>query len=255
MAAQVEARQGGDGRMAFMPSAARRPPFDPTHYPVHKKMGESILQTKIREVLRPGVARWFERRGERCLVGSDQFIYWVQYTPTQSLAPDLYVLPGVAPDHPVKAWRTWEHGIVPSFALEVVSKDVDKDYIEGPPLYAALGVRELVIFDPEFSLGRDRVRWQVYRRSARKGWTMEVRTDADRVRSKVLGCWLRAVGHGTGVRIRLAIGLHGDELVPTPEEECARAEERRVQAEERCVQAESEVERLRLELEALKRGG
>jgi hypothetical protein len=143
---------------------------------------------------------------------------------------------------------------VPSFALEVVSKDVDKDYVEGPPLYAALGVRELVIFDPEFSLGRDRVRWQVYRRSARKRWTMEERTDADRVRSKVLGCWLRAVGHGTGTRIRLATGLRGDDLVPTPEEGCTLAEERRTIAEERCAIAESEVERLRLEIEALKRG-
>jgi Uma2 family endonuclease len=237
----VEATARGGDRVAFMPSAARNtPPIDPTHYPVLKKMGESILQTLIREVLRPGVARWFEQRGERCLVGSDQFIYWVKYTPTQSVAPDLYVLPGVAPDHPVKAWKTWEQGIVPSFALEVVSKDVDKDYVEGPPLYGALGVRELVIFDPEFSLGRDRVRWQVYRRSARKRWAMEERTDADRVRSKVLGCWLRAVGHGTGTRIRLATGLHGDDLVPTPEE--------------RCAIAESEVERLRLELEALKRG-
>jgi hypothetical protein len=53
----------------------------------------------------------------------------------------------------------------------------------------------------------------------------------------VLGCWLRSVGSGSALRIRLAEGSRGDALVPTEAEaeraatEAARAENRRLRAE------------------------
>ena len=68
------------------------------------------------------------------------------------------------PDLLVRSVKTWEVGVVPSLAMEIVSDDVDKDYVDGPIKYAEMGVRELVVHDPEPQRGADRIRWQVYRR-------------------------------------------------------------------------------------------
>jgi hypothetical protein len=176
------------------------------------------------------------------------------------VAPDLYVLPGVAPGTRVRTWKkVWETGIVPSFALEVVSSDVDKDYVEAPRDYADLGVHELVIYDPDAGRAPDRVRWQVYRRVARRG-LVRVEADAgDRVRSRVLGCWLRVVGTGEDARLRVATGPQGDVLFPTRAEaaearrktaEHARdvAEHARVAEQARRVAAERDRDAARVEL-------
>ena len=221
-----------------MVSAAKRPVRrDPTHYPVHDDMGEGSLQRLISELLRPLLARYLAERGERAFVGADQFIYWVQFEPTRSVAPDVYVLPGVDPASRIDCWKVWETGIVPTFAVEVVSSDVRKDYDVTPTRYAELGTTELVVFDPDFELASSRVRWQVFRRVSRRGFVRVEATNARQVRSRVLGCWLRAVGDGAATRVRVAVGTSGRKLFPT-EAEAALAE----------------VARLRRELERLRRG-
>ena len=223
---------------------------DPTHYPVDDAMGESILHKLIVELLRPLVERWLDERAAPTFVGANQFIYWVQHEPTRSVAPDLYVLPGVPRDAPVKAWKVWETGLVPSFALEIVSNDVEKDYWLSPARYADLGILELVVFDPESSSSPERVRWQVFRKSA-GGLVLEERTDSESVRSTELGCWLRSVGNGPSVRIRLCTGARGEILVATE----AEAERAAREAEEvRRAEAEAEVARLRAELARLHGG-
>ena len=229
-----------------MVSAATKRPAgpDPTHYPVEDEMGESVLQKLIVELLRPLLERWLAARAAPSFVGANQFIYWVQYEPTRSVAPDVYVLPGVPPGAAFKTWKVWETGVVPSFALEIVSADVEKDYAEAPRRHDELGVRELVVFDPESAAGGDRVRWQVFRRRPRKGLVLEERTDGDRVRSEVLGCWLRSVGEGASLRVRLATGAHGETLVPSEAEAERAAKEA----------AEAENLRLRAEIERMRRG-
>jgi hypothetical protein len=233
-----------------MASAAKRPVSrDPTHYPVDEKMGEGSLQRFISELLRPLLARFLAERGERAFVGADQFIYWVQHEPTRSVAPDVYVLPGVDPEIEIDCWKVWETEVVPSFAFEVVSRDVRKDYEVTPTRYAELGTGELIIFDPKFDVGADRSRWQVYRREPRRGFVRIVTTNADRVRSMVLGCWLRSVGEGAATRVRLAVGPSGDDLVPTDAELAAGARE----AKRRGQIAEAEAARLRAEIARLRR--
>jgi hypothetical protein len=133
-------------------------------------------------------------------------------------SPDVYVLPGIAPHTRVPSWKTWERGIVPSFVLEVVSKDWEKDYIEGPGRYAAIGVSELVIFDPAPARHPDGVTWQVYRRVRGRALTRVEVSTADRIRSRELGCFLRTVGDGNDLRLRLGTGPGGGELFPTGEE-------------------------------------
>jgi hypothetical protein len=155
------------------------------------------------------------------------------------------VLPGVSLDRSIDCWKVWETGIVPSFALEVVSRSVKKDYVEAIRRYAELGVAEVVIFDPGPRVGRAasrRVRFQIYRRIKGRGLVRVEGTNDDRIKSKVLGVWLRMVGSGEQLRLRLATGPKGEQLFPTEAEEAlakAEAATALVEAERRAREAEA----------------
>ena len=243
-----------------MPNAVRAPGkssrvTDPTIYPVEEKMGEDILQRWIAELLRQLLERWFKHRGAPAFVGADQFIYYRQHAPTERIAPDVYVLPGLAPDTRVTSWKTWEKGIAPSFALEIVSSNWQKDYAEIPSRYAAAGVSELVIFDPEPARHADGLTWQLYRRVRNRPLSLVEVSQGDRVRSKTLGCFLRAVGKGEALRVRLATGAAGDELFPTGEEaertakEAERAAKEAEHAAKEAERAAKDAERMAKEAE------
>jgi Uma2 family endonuclease len=208
-----------------MPSAAAKRAVapDPTVYPIQDDMGEGSLQRLVSELLRGLIDRWLRDRGRPAFVGADQFFYWKQFNASESIAPDVYVLPDAPLSPRIGAWKVWETGWVPSFSFEFVSSDADKDYLLSPPKYARLGVDELIVFDPDYEQGRGRSRWQIYRKG-RRGLAHVESTDADRVRSKVLGCHLRVVGTGGDLRVRLATGFNAETLVPTDEEARARAE-------------------------------
>ena len=227
--------------MANIVRASPRKPrgSDPTFYPIEEKVGEDLLQRWIMELLRPLVERWLASRKVLALVGADQFIYYRQHAPTVRVSPDIYVLPGVRPGTRVPSWKTWETGIVPSFAFEIVSKDWEKNYAESPVRYAELGVSELVIFDPAPERHPDGVVWQVFRRVGDRPLRQIEISQGDRVRSKVLGCFLRVVGSDDSMRVRLALGPRGDALFPTAEEaERAAAESARTAAEAALAQKE-----------------
>jgi hypothetical protein len=231
-------------------------PYDPTVYPSEDHMGEGSLQRFISELVRVQIEAYLASLGQTAFVGANQFVYWRQFDPSRKLAPDVFVLPGVRPGIKIDSWRVWEGGgLVPTFALEVVSQDWLKDYRDSPEPYAELGVRELVIFDPEWAeRPSERLRWQVYRRLAKRGFVRVEANNGDRVRSKVLGCWLRAVGDDLdSLRLRLATGPQGEALVPTADEALVRAEQRLGAEREARARAEAELERLRAELERVRR--
>jgi Uma2 family endonuclease len=232
-----------------MSSAAvqRVPLEDPTVYPVKDDMGDPTLQFLISLVLVPLIRHWLALSGKRAFVGANTFFYWKQYDPSECVAPDIYVLPGVPLSPRVGAWKIWETGKVPSFALEVVSQDVDKDYLKSPPKYDRMGVAELVVFDPDFAGSDERVQWQVFRRIKGRGLVKVEATNADRVRSRVLGCFLRVVGDGDEMRLRIGTGPAGETLLPTDEEARAQAEAEREQAEAKREQAEAEREQAKAE--------
>jgi hypothetical protein len=240
-----------------MPSAALRQitperhadrGHDPTFYPTEEKVGQDTLQMLILELLRPLVERWYELRGKPTFVGEDQFIYYERGKPKKVVAPDLYVLPGVKPGRRIKSWKVWKTGVVPSFALEVVSSDdPDKDYVEVLDRYAELGVGELVVFDPDHAKSDDRVRWQRYRKLKVRGFVKVEASNADQLRSRTLGCFLRVVGSGDDARVRLATGPEGDDLVPTE------AEAERAAKEEALAAREAEREAREAEREAKER--
>lgn len=213
-------------------------------------MGEHELQRLIAELLRPMLERWFASKGELAHAGADQFFYWVEGDPSQRIAPDVYVVPGVAQNPPVASWKLWESPARPSFALEVVGQDIDKDYDDNPVLYRQLGIDELVLFDPHATpRSRRRLRWQVFRRVKGRDLVRVEVSNADRVRSRALGCWLREVEHLGRLAVRLATGDEGETLVLTEAEQERAAREQERAARER---AEAENARLREELAALK---
>jgi len=210
---------------------------DPTVYPVEERVGEDMLQRWIVELLRPLLQRWLGHRGPPAFVGADQFIYYLPHTPILRVSPDIYVLPGVAPETRVRSWKTWEKGIVPSFALEVVSTEWEKDYVEGPERYGEMGIPELLIFDPASRRHVHGVRWQVFRRIAGRRLARVEVSESDRVRSKALGCFLRVVGEGDALRLRVGTGPRGEELFPTGEETERAAKERERLAKEAAIAA------------------
>jgi hypothetical protein len=213
-------------------SRARRS-HDPTFYPTEEKVGQDTLQMLILELLRPLIERWYQLLGKPTFVGADQFIYYKQFRPSKVVAPDVYVMPGVAPGRRVKSWKTWKTGIVPSLAIEVVaSEDEEKDYRDAPARYAELGVQELIVFDPDFERSDERRRWQRYRKLKKRGLVRVESTNADRMRSRVLGCFLRVVGEGEEARVRLGSGPTGDRLVPTEAEAERAAKEEALAAQE-----------------------
>jgi Uma2 family endonuclease len=228
-------------------AVARAVADDPTFYPSTDHMGESTLQVSIAVLLLALIERWLVSRGKPVFVGLNTFFYWKQGEPRETVAPDLYVLPGVSLTKRPPSWKVWETGKVPSFALEIVSTEVDKDYVVAPDKYDRLGVRELVVIDPRHQEGRGRLLWQVYRRVAKRGLVRVEATNGDRVRSRVLDCWLVAIGRGDEMRVRLGTGPDGDVLFPTDDEARACAEAERAHAEAERERAEAKRERAEAE--------
>ena len=244
--AEPPGERAGSARDSFagMTAVARR--LHIVHYPESDHMGEDALQRFIVEVLRPLIAFWFLGQGRRLFVGADQFIYSVEGDPTQRIAPDIYVLPGVDPDSVPSCWKLWELTQGPSFVLEIVSKDFHEDYDEAPVENARIGTQELVIFDPRVTpRSRVRVRWQVYRRVKGRGFRLVEKSNEDRVFSRELGCFLRMVGEGLQTRLRLGTGERGDTLVPTPEEQAVRQRDEAARQRDEAAQQRDEATRQR----------
>jgi Uma2 family endonuclease len=235
-----------------MPSALARklPAADPTFYPVDDGMGEGLGHRKTAELLRILLDLFLAHQRKVACVGANQFIYWVQGDPKKTVAPDVYVLPGVPADTDIDCWKVWETGIVPSVVVEVVSRSVKKDYVDAIERYRELGVLEVIVFDGKATKSSPRrVRWQIFRRIKGQGLVRVEVSNEDRVQSRQLGCWLRMVGKGSSLCLRVGLGPKGDELLPTEAEAEAKA---RAQVEAKAREAEAEAARLRKELEELK---
>lgn len=236
-------------------------PDDPTFYPAFDDMGESALQRLMTELLRPLLARFLAERGIQAFVGADQFIYWIKGNPKAVVAPDVYVMPGLPSDVAPRCWKVWQTGVAPSFALEIMSEeDESKDASQSPQRHHELGTGELVVFDPYVDVRSGRTRFRVHRRDERGKLVMVEATNADRVRSEVLGCVLRAVGGGDAMRLRVAVGAEGEVLFPTEAEVAQEARAAEIAARE-TLEAERvarrnlelELARMRAELERLRR--
>jgi hypothetical protein len=238
-------------------------------YPDTDHTAENTLQSLMAEFLRPLIERLLReatvgslakkkvfrplRAYGSCRVGSDQFWYYREGQPKKCVSPDVYVLTGVRATAAPASWLLWQLKDPPLFALEIVSQDADKDY-EAWKAYEDTGVRELIVYDPdapklsEAGRGRVRVRWQAFRRDRSGALVLAETSNADRIHSETLCCWLRVVGEGELRLLRIGIGVGGQELFQSAVEH-ERAEKEQALELAATVQTEAERERAEKERE------
>jgi Uma2 family endonuclease len=198
---------------------------------------------------------WSQRIGpERSArIAADLAIRWLEQYPRTGADPDVCVLePAPADFDDLKSLRLWEPGRVPPrLAIEVVSSSLPhKDYGSIQERYAAMGVGELVVFDPLLhgprSLGGP-VPLQLWRRDATQAFE-RVQFGSEPVHSEVLDAWFIADGRD----LQISNDRRGTQRWLTAEERLgtAQADAERAQAKAERAQTDAERERqARLSLE------
>lgn len=141
---------------------------DPVFYP--ESDGKPMAETDVHyaeTVACAEILRWHFRDDPLVYVASNNFLYYEEGNPKAVVSPDVYVVRGVA-KKPRRIFQLWkEEGHTPCFVMELSSRSTWlEDNGNKKALYAMLGVREYVMFDPEadcldppmqaFRLGEDR---------------------------------------------------------------------------------------------------
>lgn len=135
------------------------------------------------------------RTGRNALVAGNLACRWYEAEPRIGVDPDVALIEPAPPEAAkLKSLRTWEPGHVPPrFAVEIVSaSNPTKDYDDAPAKYAALGTRELVVFDPELigpHSGGGPHLLQVWRRDD-AGAMVRVHAGTGPARTEELAAWL-----------------------------------------------------------------
>lgn len=213
----------------------------PLDFPVEEQVPETELHLELRVLLYQLLK---DHLGVSATVGSDQFVYFNAADPTQVLAPDVYVCTRPQPDL-IQAWKVWERG-TPEVAVEVISASDSRDRAWSTKLarYNALGVQELLRFDPEAAPDQclrvwDRVDGRLLERQSQAGEAQP---------SLVLGLyWVLAPAERHPLVLRIATSEAPDSLVPTRIERAALEARTRAAAEQ---ERDAALHRVR-ELEAL----
>lgn len=164
------------------------------------------------------------------------------------LAPDLMMVE--ADDAPRTSWNVRKEGQAPSFVLEVVTKESwERDTVEKPLLYEAMGAREYVIFAPLRADGGPRLSGYHRATAGRFApWSADERGVLWSAALGELGLYVEVDDGSAWLRVCDAQGRR----LPSAEEEAesARAAVARAERETAARQtAEAEVARLRALLE------
>ncbi|HVY26898.1 MAG TPA: Uma2 family endonuclease [Polyangiaceae bacterium] len=198
---------------------------------------------------------WAMRIGpERSVsIASELAVRWLREHPRTGADPDVCVIePPLRISMICAPLKLWEPGRVrPRLAIEVVSASLPhKDYDSIQERYAAMGVEELLVFDPLLegprSLGGP-VALQLWRRDATMAFE-RVHFGFEPVYSQVLEAWCSAEGRD----FHVSDDRRGTQRWLSPEEQVLQiqADAARFQAEAERAQAEAEHERqARVDLE------
>lgn len=82
-------------------------------------------------------------------VSGDMMMCYEPGNPRAVLSPDVFVTFGISKLPERRVYLTWEEGKVPAIVVEVTSRSTSRrDRRTEPALYAALGVREYILYDP-----------------------------------------------------------------------------------------------------------
>jgi hypothetical protein len=217
---------------------------------------ESVPHQEAAEHLKDVLDAWAARTSRRVMIARNLAVRFLESLPSIGVDPDVCVLePPPEAAATLSSLCTWKPGHVPPpVCFEIVSANhPHKDYAAIQDRYAALGTRELVVFDPLLagppSLGGP-VALQLWRRDA-VGLFERVSFGNAPVYSEVLEAWVIPAGS----LLQLADDPHGRTRWQTPEEaadaraEAAHAEKERERAEKERERAEKERERAAKERE------
>ena len=117
----------------------------PVVFPIEDPMPETGRHFQLRTLLYLVLKHNY---GKEACIGSEQFVYWDTQTPSRCCAPDVFLRLG-EPNAIFDVWKVWERG-APDVAVEIISPSdaSDADWSVKLERYRAMGVRELVWFDP-----------------------------------------------------------------------------------------------------------
>jgi len=207
-----------------------------------KPMGETDRHRQLMFDLIESLKNYFADDAS-VYVSGNLLLYYVEGDPSKSVAPDVFVVRGVA-KHERRIYKLWEEEQPPTVVIEVSSRKTrNEDLKWKKQLYAWFGVKEYFIFDPEYKL---RPPLRAYRLIGNQ--LIEEPVIGNRVMSNELG--LELVDDGK--TLRLFNPRMGQFLLTPAEEAAARRVEAqaRQQAENR---ADSEAERAKREAERAER--
>jgi Uma2 family endonuclease len=197
------------------------------------------------------------RDAQNVYVNGDMFLYYVEGDSKQVVAPDVFVVLGVA-KRKRRIYKLWEEGRPPTLIVEVTSADTRRqDLTQKKVLYERLGVAEYILYDPLGDYLNPRI--QGFRLAGGQYEPIPHPT-RDSLESRVVGLTFRMEGS----QLRLIDTATGDRLLRDEEvrelartaEVRARTAEKRVRTvEERARAAEEEAARLKAELERLRGKG
>jgi Uma2 family endonuclease len=180
-------------------------------------------------------------------VSGDLLLYYEEGNWRRSVAPDVFVVWGVAKGHR-DIYKLWEEGVPPAWVLEVTSRTTRREDVRTKRnLYTALGVTEYFLFDPRGDYLRPVLQGYALRNGGYMPIQPEPLPDGALV-SRTLGLRL----HAHGETLRFSDPRTGA-LLPTRQEARRAAEQARQAAEARAATAETELARLRAELARLQR--
>jgi Uma2 family endonuclease len=241
-----------------------KPDRDTTIYPESdgKPMAESDLHREIMVYIIHLLQRWL--RGQQVYVSGNLLLYYEQGNPRKVVAPDCFVVWGVAPQRRL-IYKLWEEGKTPGVVFEVTSKSTKReDWVTKMALYARLGVQEYYLYDPTgdylrptlqaFQLhGKDYLPMPPANQDVQLG-ELSLAPAADEPPeyvSPLLGLrlavsdtgWLEFYDEATGQRL-----LNDEEARLRAEDERTEAEASRLRTEEENARLREELARLRGEL-------
>ena len=204
------------------------------------------------------------RQREDVYVSGNLFVYYEEGNPKAVVAPDCFVVIGVA-SHNRPVYKTWEEGRGPDFVLEVTSKTTkSEDQGTKRGLYAYLGVAEYWQYDPTGSYlhpplhgfcleGENYVPIErphpfgedYYLQSAVLGLEIHLCNGELRFRDPRTGRFLLTHGETVAARHEAEAAQHEAETAQRKAEQQARAEaERRRTAEARIIELEAKMRAL-----------
>ncbi|MEZ4662896.1 MAG: Uma2 family endonuclease [Caldilineaceae bacterium] len=239
---------------------ATKPPFKiqpEDEYP--SSDGQPMAETEVHILalthLLNALRFYFRNRDDVYVIG-DMFLYYREGNPRARKAPDIMVVKGVDATIRRRSYKLWEEGVPPCIAIELTSGQTKKeDIVTKPALYAALGIKEYILFDPLYEYLDEQLIG--YRLDADGEYVLiEPDSDGD-LHSEELGlifsiddATLRVVDPETGEYIpALEEAIEqAEEAMQRAEKETQRAEQEAQRAEQeaqRALEAEGEADRLR----------